>query len=427
MRVLVLSNFYPPDVMGGYEVACAQATDGLLARGHDVRVLSATPRQPVVGDPPHVRRRFVLAEEWNENVMGDLAITHLLTHAASRFVSAHNIHVLSAELAEFDPEVVYLHNLVGLGGLGLVACLGHLGVPWVWQLGDAVPVRLCASRTSGVIRPLAAEMSRWMRGHVIAVSDHVRREVEAFGVPILGPVERVPYWIVGRRPRPRRNFYQGGTLRVVSAGQINSDKGVDILIEAAALLHASGAGPFEVDVYGKVLDPYYPARVRALGLDGVVKFRGPRPNAELLELYEDYDLLVFPTQPREPFGLVALEAAARGCVPLMTRDCGVAEWLVHGVHCLKAERSAPAFARAMREVIEGRVSLGPIGRRASAAAWDDFHLDAVLPRIERVLHAAAASAEGRPSPDPRLAAEVVRLGRLAETLTRRLVEESVPA
>ena len=39
-----------------------------------------------------------------------------------------------------------------------------------------------------------------------------------------------------------------------------------------------------------------------------------------------------------------LEAVARGCVPVMTRRCGVAEWLVHGLHCIKADRT-PEQAR----------------------------------------------------------------------------------
>ena len=29
MRVLVISNLYPPDFLGGYELACGQAAEGL--------------------------------------------------------------------------------------------------------------------------------------------------------------------------------------------------------------------------------------------------------------------------------------------------------------------------------------------------------------------------------------------------------------
>ena len=40
MKILVLSNLYPPDFIGGYEIACAQVVDALRGRGLDVRVLA---------------------------------------------------------------------------------------------------------------------------------------------------------------------------------------------------------------------------------------------------------------------------------------------------------------------------------------------------------------------------------------------------
>jgi glycosyltransferase involved in cell wall biosynthesis len=420
VKVLVLSNLYPPDVIGGYEVACGQVVDGLLARGHDVRVLTAAPRQPIADDAPHVRRHFRLADEWNENVMGPFPVQHLLTHAHSRFIDAHNVYVLVRELEAFAPDVVYLGNLVGVGGLGLVGCLHHLSVPWAWQLGDCTPARLCSSRT-GVIPALAGEYNRKVRGHYIAVSDGVRRETEGLGVRLEGQVALIPYWITGPRPPARADFYRPGhgPLRIISAGSVNRDKGVEVLIEAAHRLLGMGVDRFLVDVYGKVGDPSLVEMVHALGLDRHVTFQGPRPHRELMEIYGRYDVFAFPTNEREPFGLVPLEAASRGCVPVITRRCGVAEWMVHGVHCLKAERSADSFAGALRDVALGETCLEPLARRASEAAWSDFHLDHVLPRIEGVLWEASA----RPRVGAGSPSEAYRLARLAEPLAEGLIQE----
>jgi glycosyltransferase involved in cell wall biosynthesis len=123
---------------------------------------------------------------------------------------------------------------------------------------------------------------------------------------------------------------------------------------------------------------------------------------------------------REPFGLVPLEAAARGRVPVISQRCGIAEWLVHGVHCLKVERTADAFARTFRSILEGEIALEPIARRAEAAAWRDFHVDAILPRIERTLAAAARqSRDGGGT-----SAEAYRMARLAEQLAQAFIQES---
>src|SRR5512143_519638 len=41
MRILVISNFYPPHVIGGYEIGCRDIVEGLKSRGHAVSVLTS--------------------------------------------------------------------------------------------------------------------------------------------------------------------------------------------------------------------------------------------------------------------------------------------------------------------------------------------------------------------------------------------------
>lgn len=41
MKVLFLSNFYPPVSRGGFEEWCQEVADGLVARGHEVTVLTS--------------------------------------------------------------------------------------------------------------------------------------------------------------------------------------------------------------------------------------------------------------------------------------------------------------------------------------------------------------------------------------------------
>ncbi len=41
MNVLLVTNLYPPNAIGGYERLCASVASGLLARGHSVSVLTS--------------------------------------------------------------------------------------------------------------------------------------------------------------------------------------------------------------------------------------------------------------------------------------------------------------------------------------------------------------------------------------------------
>jgi glycogen(starch) synthase len=222
MKILVLSNLYPPDFHGGYELGCKQAVDALLARGHEVRVVTIAPRAPVPAEP-HVLRILRLSEYWytNRYVIGvNHDITNRLMEAEATLVSALNVHALTGAIDEFRPDVAYVWMIHGIGGLGLMAAIQHLRLPWLWHLMDDVPVMLC--RFNGrTVHPLLREVDRQLDGSYLACSRQLVDEVEAGGVRLRPRVEVVPNWVVGPPPAPRREFYRPGqTLRVISAGQI---------------------------------------------------------------------------------------------------------------------------------------------------------------------------------------------------------------
>jgi len=419
MKILAVSNLYPPDFVGGYELGCANIVDALMARGHDVRVLTAAPRQPV-DSPPHVLRRLRLTDEWNPNGMSHHPLGYRLDEADSRLVSAFNVHALTTVIDEFQPDAVFICAVTGLGGFGIMACLQFLNIPWVWQLGDCIPRILCSTRRE-TFPTLAQEFTRRIRGTYVVVSEQLKRETEECGLRLGDRVEMLPYWITGPRPPARTDFYSGGHLRIMSAGQVSYFKGSDILIEAAALLREAGHTDFSVHLYGNLFDPSLRELIRQRNLTEHVVLMGVVPQRELLELYRNYDVFAFPTWEREPFGLVPLEAVARGCVPILTRQCGVAEWLVHGLHCLKADRTPEAFARGFAEVIERKIPLRPIARRGASAVWRDFHIDAIIPKYEALLADAAAERVHRIAGS---SSEAYRLARLAEQLTSSLLQEA---
>ena len=61
MRILFLSNFYPPVSRGGYEQWCQEVADGLVARGHEVTVLTSDYRRSEV----FFQQAFDLQEQYS--------------------------------------------------------------------------------------------------------------------------------------------------------------------------------------------------------------------------------------------------------------------------------------------------------------------------------------------------------------------------
>ena len=207
MKILVLSNLYPPDVIGGYELGCKQVVDSLLGRGHEVVVLTSAPRTPAPS-VAHVRRDFQLCDVWDHYVFAhNSPVTARLLQVQSSLINAVNVQALTRAIEAFRPDVVYAWNLVGLGGLGLMAAVQHLGAAWVWHLMDDVPLELC-HLAGDHPATLVREVSRQLDGQFLACSRQLVDEIERGGVSLGDRVEVVPNWVVGAPPRPRARVYR---------------------------------------------------------------------------------------------------------------------------------------------------------------------------------------------------------------------------
>lgn len=424
MKILVVSSLYPPDTVGGYELGCRQAVDALRDRGHDVRVLTTAPRTPCE-TPGHVLRRLRLTDMWDsysDGLSTEVALRMKETEAFQ--LDAFNAHTLLATLDEFQPDVVYVWMLVGIGGLGLMGCLHHLCVPWVWHLMDEVPSRLCTLFYK--VQPeLAREFARQLRGSYLSCSQQLLDDIERTGIKLGGEISVFPNWVTGRRPSPRAGHERNGVLRIVAAATLIDrmyDKGIDLLIDAASQLVNLGFEGFSLDIYGKVTDSHFAEMIRTRHLAGRVQLKGMLDQAKLVEAFQEYDLFAFPGRTAEPFGFAPLEAMSRGCVPVINRKSGVAEWLVHGVHCVKVARDAESFAGAFRQFLTGELTLGPMAVRGENAVWRDFHIDAMMPRIEAALTRQASRGRiGAGTAD-----EAYQMVVLASKLANIFIQEACP-
>jgi glycosyltransferase involved in cell wall biosynthesis len=421
MKILAISNLYPPGNLGGYELGCKHVVEALRSTGHEVEVLT-TPAAEVSADPDYVLRELQLAPVYNPNrVASQSTVERCQALARGNFVTADNVHVLVKTLEGFDPDVVYLWNLYGLGGLGIVCCLSGTSRPWVWHLMDTIPAFLCglaSPHTPGeVAHPaIARQFSELISGRYIVCSQRILDEADEQGVTLRDSVTIIPNWISGPAPPKRTEFYRGGHLRLIYTGQLGHHKGTDILIDAAATLVDRGYANFAIDLYGIGDSSLFQSMVNGRELRGIVNFHGPLDQGSIIPLYDHHDVFVFPTWRREPFGFAPLEAAGRGCVPLVSGDSGFAEWFVDGVHCIKSARDSTSFATQVGAVIDQRIDLPSIARRTQATVGTDFHLDTLLPRIEKVLSDAADERS-----DARSANEFYAIARLAEGVIERLV------
>ena len=112
---------------------------------------------------------------------------------------------------------------------------------------------------------------------------------------------------------------------LIFLGRLVSEKGVDILLKALATLRTRDLSPSLTIVGAGPELGAMQQMTAAFGLNDQVTFAGPKGGVELASLLRRHKILVVPSRYDEPFGVVALEGIACGCVVVGSQGGGLPE------------------------------------------------------------------------------------------------------
>lgn len=409
MRILVLTNLYPPHAIGGYEERCRGVVDGLRTRGHEVRVL--TSNHTVAGvaeknppaDPPHVARVFRI-----HGFFGHPWLPPHKLHGLER----HNHAALRAELSAFAPEVVHVWNLGGVSK-GLILTLRHWGGPVVYDVSD-----------HWIARSLRADVwLKWWNGEAGGAGASLLRSF-LLASGLAHRIQRVAPFAPWSALRFDRIYFCSAALREITVakdwpvahaaviycgvetglyatrppsdrfekllyvGRLDPDKDPLTAIRALGRLHAEGRRHLTLTLYGRGPDDYVAtlkAEIAALGLTDAVAFASA-PSTEMVEIYAQHDALVFTSAWEEPFALTPLEGMSAALPVVGTPSGGSRELFRDGENGLVFPAGdAPACAAAI-----ARLDADPALRaRLAATALPEvrarYDLAAITAQIEDYL------------------------------------------
>ncbi|MEI6632887.1 MAG: glycosyltransferase [Chlamydiota bacterium] len=411
MKILVLTNLYPPHSMGGYEMRCSDVAQGLRGKGHDVRVLTGTKgcRGRVTED--HVHRAlgfFPGGGPWGLP-FGERLGLELRDNAYLRRL-----------LKDFRPDVIHVWQGLNIAP-SIVAAVRHAGVPvlfdisdyWIWlynrgpipldawvELWGRDAQRLCLRWAKRLARK--ALSSRITLAHepftpesCYFTSRALRDAYQAKGYA----VERAPVIYCGidveafRRKGGRK---ERKIARLLYAGRMCADKGVHTAIEAVRILRRDGMRDLTLDLCGPETDPGYvdDLRKRAadLGPGDAVRFLKPASREEMPAIYHAHDALIFPSMWEEPFSLAILEAFAAELPVIGTPLGGSREVLADGENSLVFPAGdAAALAEAIRALIGDPGLAERLTGNARALVGRAFTREVMIDRVEHTLSGLAGA------------------------------------
>lgn len=411
MRILIVSNYYPPYEVGGYEQLCRDVAMRLAGRGHQVQVLTSirgTDRAAMVHEP-NIRRLLRLQPDYESQ--RSVSAQFFLHRQRDE---THNVHCLQQLIKAFKPDVVFMWNLEYLPRALALTAESTPGVSTAYWLAGYSPMEpeefwrywnRPANRS--VIKPfkqalqkIALSMMQTERQtrqliqmrHTGIVSDYMRRM--GLAAKTIPAQTRVIY--NGIEPELFYHPVAAETSRqlvLLQAGRVSADKGVHTTVEAVGHLAAkytadqihlniAGSGPVEYQSRLQQLVDRYQIADR-------VSFLGWLPRDKMPELMARSHVLVLPTSHQEPFARVVLEAMASGLTVISTLTGGTGEIIQPGITGLAFEaEDGQGLANQIEQLILNPTLRCQLATNGQQLVLEKFSLDRMVENVEQLLREA---------------------------------------
>ena len=199
------------------------------------------------------------------------------------------------------------------------------------------------------------------------------------------PVTVVPYGVdVARFQPPARNGARPGDVVVGAVARLSIEKGLDVLLEAVALLTKEGL-PLRVVLAG---DGPQRARLEALaerlGLSARVEFRGAVAHEDVPSVLAGLDIFAMPSRA-EGFGVAALEAQAMELPVAGSRVHGIPDVVDDGrTGLLVPPGDVEALARAIERFARDAGLRAEMGRAGRAFVTERYRWEDNVAQMERL-------------------------------------------
>lgn len=343
MRILVISNLYPPVVRGGYEVECSYAVDS-LRREHEVLVLTSDAGRLRPERQLGLRRELPFVPP---GPRGSLQAPNLARRA---------VRALDAALEDLAPELVYVWNGAQIPQAAL-RVVDRSGVPIAYRVcehwfGNLYRADQFMRHLYGTDRGLRAVWAMWPR--MVNRLPPLRLELESTARAAISwnsnfmcsrvavpPTVEVVHEAVSYPVTPQCDYLAGsprqssGDPVLAFIGRLTWEKGSDVACRAVAALRARHGIDATLVLAG---DGNAAMREELTRLADDLRIKIELPGrldcSAVAKLLARAHALVMPAMWEEPAGMVGIEGALARVPVVAARVGGIPELLREEEHAL---------------------------------------------------------------------------------------------
>ena len=427
MKILALTNLYPPHHAGTYDLRSQSVTEALRLRGHSILVVTSNHGLNTEQRDQEIHRRLLLNGAYGHAQVTGFRELHR--------IEEHNHRVLHEAIADFQPDLVHVWSLRGLSK-SLIFGLAHTRLPTVYDMAD----RWLADdlRVDPWLRWWNAPGANFTRGGLELTGQRNRLDAlaptrmmkgidripEVYGSPdVLAAVQpnaiaafrfdrlyfcsqalrqtteqagfRVGHGEVIYPGIPTQNFVgevkpPGEPIRrFLVVSPLDEQSGVKTAVEA--LGHArQNKAQATLSIYGRG-ESTYVSQLRSLAVrNGLpVEFLTvSNQNRDLAAIYRQHDALLYTAQSEEPFVTAPLEAMACGLPVIASRIGTVRELFRDGENALTYRPGdAQELAARMQELQIQPALRRQMAEAAQAEVQSKYNESTVIDQIENYLNA----------------------------------------
>lgn len=411
MRILAISNYYPPFGIGSYELQCLQVSHQLTRRGHNVRILTSKGggHEPVgLHQSTRVVRDLELFPESNSE---PATFNRLYRRVKG------NQKVLQEKISTFLPDVIMLWGMEGLP-LAVPLTAERSGIPCVYALYDHWLGQACEkdpwwkywNEEDAIDPPIIRNILKRLR-----LEDAIHNQAPCGGLEALQlenvyfcsdslknettrsckvPFDRAMVIPCGIKADDIRPKPAGSALgkRLLYVARLSEEKDPMTAIRAVEELRRQGEDGYSLDIYGKGTPEFEAALhdyVRRYQISGTVSFR-PMAEEQVRNAIPTYDMLLFTSKYPEPFPLVHLKAMAARIPVISTLEGGTGELVRDGINGFAFETSNHYdLAAKIKYVSENPGLTEKVVETAYQDVVQRYSMERVTSRVESLLHRAA--------------------------------------
>jgi glycosyltransferase involved in cell wall biosynthesis len=351
MRIVYRAPGFPPDI-GGIETLAGQLLPALRDRGHDFLVIAGGPsaiRSAAAAIPDVEVQRFPFTSALLARDLGRVAA---LRSAARRVEQ------------RFEPDLVHLN----FGGPDAFFHLHERRTPTLLTLHAPIP------ETADDSEPMTVRLARSV-SWTSAVSQAVLDDMLS-AAPDIADRSGVLYNGVVAADRPPAPL-PFAPPRILCLGRVSPEKGFDVAIDALPQVRARHpSARLTIGGDGHALDSLR-SRALARGVADAVDFAGAVAREEVPALIETATVVAIPSRWREPFCLVAVEAAQTGRPVVASGIAGLRETVSDGeTGVLVPVEDAAALGTTLADLLDDPARATRLGEAGRSRAQRMFGIEA---------------------------------------------------